>query len=176
MRISSVRTIFGSVEAHMMLLTLTMMSLLVHFACAACPSATSGAPLLDGCAQPCTMSPLGTTFHNANRAPLCSAHLCLLSNLQSFESGTSRYRFEAISLVDPKVAQLAALAAQRFSRDSPRAMKCMQHGEPLQIVGPPAITSACSQARGLPACALHRLFPDITAWHTTAPLVCIVMR
>ena len=61
--------------------------------------------------------------------------------------------------MDPKVVQLASLAAQRFSEISPRAMFCQQHGGRLQIVGPPRITSACSQARCiacLPACALHQ--------------------
>ena len=70
---------------------------------------------------------------------------------------TTRNRFEAVSLADPKIAQLAALAAQRFSQTSPRATVCKQHGRTLLIVGPPKITSACSQARSLPACAAQTL-------------------
>jgi hypothetical protein len=76
-------------------------------------------------------------------------------------------RFEAISLVDPKVVQHARLAAQRFSQASPRAMVCKQHGRPLQIVGLPKVMSACSQARCCLACL--RTAPHITAWHAAQP-------
>lgn len=75
--------------------------------------------------------------------------------------------------MDPKVAQLATQAAQRFSQDSPRAVKCKKQGSPVNIVGPPAVTSACSQACNLPTCALLYSVPDMNhgpACHNTLGL------
>ena len=160
-RCSTSRTTFRSGRAlHMLLFSATMI-FSAHVALAACPDMTAGAPLLNSCAQPCrthvdrtipcTCNHPGN--HPGNHPTRCRISLVSLKRM----AFTTQNRFEAVSLADPKIAQLAALAAQRFSQTSPHAMVCKQHGRSVQLVGPPKIVSACSQVRSLPAYAAQAL-------------------